>query len=455
VKSAVEPVTPTRVRLIVEVPFEDLRPDLDHAYREVGKQVRVRGFRPGKVPPRLIDQQVGRGPVLEHAINDAIPRLYGEAIRSNDVQVLGQPDVEVTKFEDGQELVFTAEVDVRPDVELPEYAGIRVTVDDAEVTDEEVDEQLASLRERFTVLRAAGRAVEQGDYVLLDLAASVDGEEVVGGSATGMSYEVGSGQLMPGLDEALLGAAEGDTRTFETELQQGALAGRTAEVTATVRSVKVKELPALDDEFAQTASEFDTIEELRADTRARLERVRRLEQAVQARDRVLEALLSQVDVPLPEGVVKEEAQWRLRNMDEQLRQAGISKEDYLAAEGRDPADLEQELEDTSRRAVKTQLVLEAVASKEQLEVSEPELIDHIVRRAREADVSADVYARSVGESGQLGALAGEIARGKALAVVLERASVTDASGRPVDLDTIGKEFEEQERAAPPAPSAAQ
>lgn len=439
-KSAVENLGPTRVRLTVEVPFAELKPDLDHAYREVAKQVRISGFRPGKVPPRIIDQRVGRGMVLEHAVQDAVPRLYGTALRENDVQVVGQPEVEVTRFTDGEELVFTAEVDVRPEIELPEYDGLPVTVDDAEVSDEQVDEHLAGLRDRFAVLRAAERPVERGDFVLLDLHGTVDGTEVPGATASSLSYEVGEDDLVPGLDEAILGASEGESRTFQTELHLGEYAGRTGEMSVTVRSVKVKELPELDDEFAQTASEFDTIAELRADTRDRLGRLLRLQQGGQARDRVLEVLLERVDAPLPETLVKSETQWRLEDLTHRLEEAGLSVDDYLAAEGRSQEELEQEIDAASRQAVKAQFVLEAVAGREQLGIEQAELTDFIVRRARQSGTSPDAYARSVRDSGSLGALAAEVVRAKALALLLERATVTDASGRPVDLDALQAEL---------------
>ena len=199
-KTDVEELSPTRVRLTVEVPFEELKPNLDHAYREVGKQVRVPGFRPGRVPPRVIDQRVGRGAVLEHAVNDAVPELYGKALQEHEMFALGQPDVEITKLDDGKELTFTAEVDVRPKFDLPDIDGLPVTVDDADVTDEQVDEYLGALRERFASLKGTDRPVEAGDYVSIDLSASVDGNAVEDAQASGLSYEVGSGSMLDGLE---------------------------------------------------------------------------------------------------------------------------------------------------------------------------------------------------------------------------------------------------------------
>jgi trigger factor len=440
VKTDVENLSPTRVKLTVEVPFVELEPSLASAYRKIAGQVRVQGFRPGKVPPRLLDQRVGRGVVLEEAVSEAVPRFYGEAVRENDVAVLGQPDVEVTEFADGGQLVFTAEVDVRPQVELPDYDGLPVTVDDAEVSDAELDEQLSGLADRFAMLTATDRPVEEGDFVAIDMEATVAGDVLSEASTTGLSYEVGTESLMTGLDAALVGASEGEERTFQTQLVGGEHAGATADVRVTVRSVKVKSLPAFDDEFAQTASEFDTLDELRADIRTRLSRVRRLQQGVQARDRVLEALLERVDVPLPERVVEAEVEWRRSSMRDQLDEAEISWEDYLESAGRTAEEVETELAQGSRQAVAAQFVLDTVASKEQVEITQAELTEAVVRRAQRAGIAPDAYAREVVAAGQLGAMTSELVRSKALALVLERATVTDASGRPVDLNTLQADF---------------
>src|SRR3954471_13208379 len=306
VKSTVENLSPTRVRLAVEVPFDDLKPSLDSAYKAISQQVRIPGFRPGKVPNRLIDQRVGRGTVLQEAVNDALPRLYTEAAREHELQPLGQPDIDITNLSDNESLSFTAEVDVRPKITLPDLDAVEVQVDDAVVDDADVDEQLDELRDRFGTLKTVERAAAEGDYVSLDLSTAVNGEEVEGGSATGMSYVLGSGELVDGLDEAITGKSAGETASFTTTLQQGDHAGAQAEVTATIRSVKVKELPDLDAEFAQLASEFDTVDELRADLRSRLGRVRSLEQGAQARDKLLEHLIGTVEFPLPDSAVQAE-----------------------------------------------------------------------------------------------------------------------------------------------------
>src|SRR3954471_9270102 len=245
VKSTVENLSPTRVRLAVEVPFDDLKPSLDKAYQAIAQQVRVPGFRPGKVPARIIDQRVGRGAVLQEAVNEALPRLYGEAAREHELQPLGQPEIDITNLDDSADgsLAFTAEVDVRPEVQLPELEGLAVTVDDTEVSDEDIEQQLGELRDRFGTLKGVERPAEEGDYVSLDLVSKVGDVEVEGGSAKGLSYAVGSNDLVDGLDGAVTGKSARETATFTTTLRQGEYADQEAEVSATIKSVKVKELP--------------------------------------------------------------------------------------------------------------------------------------------------------------------------------------------------------------------
>ena len=448
-KSTLETLSPTRVRLAVEVPFTELGPSLDKAYKNLAKQVKVPGFRPGKAPARIIDQRVGRAVVLDEAVQDAIPKAYAEAVRDNSVRALGQPEIELTRLDDGESLAFTAEVDVRPDVVLPDVSALSVAVDDAEVTDEEIDRQVEAMRDRFAVLKATDRPVAAGDYVSIDLRALVDGEEVPGGTTTGLSYEVGSGDLMDGLDEALVGTAAGDERVFQTELVAGDHAGRSAEVTVTVRSVKEKELPALDDEFAQSASEFDTLEDLRADVRSRLQRVSVLEQGVKARDKVLEALLAATEVPLPESVVAAEVEWRQHDIGHQLEQAGLDIDDYLAAEKRSQEDLDLEIRRSSESAVKSQLVLDALAEEQQIGVSDMELTEQVVMQAQRYGISPQEFANQMAQGGNLPSLVADVRRNKALAYVLGQATVTDASGRTVDLEALrrrpGSELEDDER----------
>jgi trigger factor len=435
VQSAVETLSPTRVRLTVEVPFAELKPELDKAYKTIGAQVKVQGFRPGKVPQRILDQRVGRGVVLEEAVQEALPRLYSEAVTESGVAPVGRPEVDVTKLDDGVELAFTAEVDVRPEFEIPAYDGLAVTVADAVVSDDDISTQVDELRERFAKLTPVERPAVEGDYVTLDLAATVDGKEVPGGTATGLSYQVGSGDLLDGLDEAVTGASAEEAKTFTTTLVAGDYEGQQAEVAVTVRAVNERELPAADDAWAETTG-FASFEELQADVRTRLDRVKKMEQGVEARDKVLEALLAAVEVPLPESVVEAEIEWRRESTTTQLQQAGLTLDQYLEDEGKGEEEFAEEVRESATTAVKAQLVLDAVADAEQLGVTDAELTDQVVRRAQRAGVSPDQYAQSLVQSGSLQALVAEVRRGKALATVMEGASITDASGQPVDLEAL-------------------
>ena len=438
-KTDVEELSPTRVKLTIEVPFSELKASLDKAYREVSKQVRIPGFRPGHVPPRVIDQRLGRGVVLEQAVNDAVPQLYGKALEDNDVLALGQPDLEITQLDDGQQLAFTAEVDVRPKFELPEITGLPVTVDNADVTPDEVEEYLGGLRERFASLRGVDRPAQAGDYVSIDLSASVDGEPVDDAQASGLSYEVGSGSLLDGLDEALTGMSAGDAGTFTAELAGGEQAGKQADVAVTVHSVKVKELPELDDEFAQSASEYDTLGEFRAGTRARLESVKRMQQASQARERALDALLGRLEIPLPERLVAEEIERREHSLDEQLERAGLTKDAYLASRELGAEDLDAEIAVDARRFVKAGFVLDQIARTEDLGLEQEELNAYVVEQAYRLGVPPDRLAKEIVDRGQLGVAVTEVLRSKALDVLAERAAVTDEAGHEVDVKAIVQE----------------
>ena len=435
-KSAAETLSPTRVKLTVEIPFEELRPSLDAAYQKIGKQIQVPGFRKGKVPPIVVDQRIGRSAVLDEAVNDALPKMYVQALQDNDLRPLGQPEVDVTNFSDGEVLEFTAEVDVRPEITLPDYEGLQATVPDVAVTDEEVEEQLTGLRERFGALNDVDRPAAEGDHVTIDLSASDDGEPIEGGQIDGQTYEVGKGTMVEGLDEALVGLSAGESATFRSKLVGGDLAGKDVDITVNVQAVKEQELPELDDEFAQTASEFDTVDELRADLRERLTRAKRLEQASAARDTVLETLLELVEVPLPDGVVADELQGRRQQITQQLAYAGMTQEQYLETEGQTVEEFEADLDRRVRDAITAQFVLDEIATKEQMGVSEAELTEHLVRRAQQAGVSPDEYAKHAMEHDHISTLVSEVVRAKALAHVVENATVSDASGSVVELSRL-------------------
>jgi len=415
------------------VPFDELKPSLDKAYREVGRQVRIPGFRPGRVPPPVIDRRVGRDVVLSQAVNDALPDLYAKAVSEGDISVLGQPDVEITSLDDGKALSFTVEVDIRPKFELPDLASLAVTVDDTQVTPDEVAEYLGNLQERFASLKAVQRPVQTDDYVSIDLSASVDGEPVEDAQASGLSYQVGSQSLLDGLDDALVGMSAGESTTFRTELAGGELAGREADVTVTVHSVKVKEVPGLDDDFAQLASEFDTLGELRANTRDQLERMKATQQVIQARDRALDALIDKVDIPLPEGVVAEEVTQNRDSLEQQLQRAGATLEGYLEMANQTEEQFDADLEQRARRAVKISLVLDQLAREEELSVDQAELSAYVTRQAEQMGVAPERLAKQLADDGRLSFAAAEVLRGKAMNLIAERVKVTDPAGHEVDV----------------------
>ncbi|WP_422773674.1 trigger factor [Plantactinospora sp. WMMC1484] len=442
-KSTVETLSPTRVRLAIEVPFVELEPSLKKAYREIASQVNVPGFRRGKVPAAVIDQRVGRGAVLNEAVQDAIPENILAAVREHDVKTLGRPEVEITEFNDGDSLKFTAEVDVRPEITLPDLSTIEVTVDELQIDEDEIDTQVGSLRERFATLKTVERAAREGDYVQLDLAATVDGAEVPGGSATNISHEVGSKQLLPGLDEVLVGLSAGDATTFQTQLVGGDFAGRDADVSVTVRTVKEKELPALDDDFAQLASEFDTLDELRGDIRERVSRSKKVEQIYAARDRALEQIVAAADIPAPEGVVREEVEHRKQAMVDQLERIGASLEEYLSSEEKTEEQIDTELTEAATEGVKVQLLLDTLADAEQVQVSDDEFGHEIVHRAQRAGMAPQQYYDQLVRSGAAGAVYGDVRRGKALAMVMERITITDSAGNPINLDELRAASDEE------------
>ena len=421
-KSALETLNPTRVKLTVEVPYEELKPSLDAAYKTIGAQVQVPGFRKGKVPARIIDQRVGRGAVLQEAVNEALPKFYGQAIDDNHVRPLGQPDVDVTEVpaEVGQELKFTVEVDVRPDITLPDYAGITVEVDKVEATDADVEERLLTLRQRFGTLKGVERPVLDGDFVSIDLSATIGDEEI--DSVTGVSYEVGTKNMIEGIDEALLEMNAGETKNFSAPLAGGDHEGQDAQCVVTVQSVKERELPELDDDFAQLASEFDTLEELRADVTKQAEQAKKFQQGIQARDKILEALLESVDVPIPESLVEAEIH------------------SHLEGEGRlEDAEHRAEVDTSTRKALKAQLLLDAIVEKQEITVEQPELIEYIVMSAQQYGMDPNQFAQTIDQQGQVPSMVAEVGRRKALAHVLELAKVVDTDGTAIDLNEVNTE----------------
>nr|WP_185757303.1 trigger factor [Nocardia bhagyanarayanae] len=432
VKSTVEQLSPTRVRINVEVPFEELKPDFDRAYKALAKQVRIPGFRPGKAPAKLLEARLGRGAVLEQVVNDVLPGRYSEAVTTAEVKVIGQPDIEITKIEDGQELAFTAEVDVRPEIALPSYEEIEITVDAFSIGDEDIEEQLTSLRQRFGTLTGVERPVQNGDFVSIDLAATVDGEEVADAATTGLSHEVGSGQLIEGLDEALVGLSAGESKEFTSTLVAGEHAGKEAVITVTVQSVKERELPEADDEFAQLASEFDTLDELKEDLKSRVERVKKVQQAGEIRDKVLETLLEQTEIPLPEKVVQAEIDAVLHDAVHGFDHDEAKLAEALEAQGSSREEFDKDTKEAAEKSVKTQLLLDAIAEAENTQVGQEELTERILFQSQRYGLSPEQFIQQVQQAGQLGAVFADVRRGKALAGVVGKVKVTDSEGNAVD-----------------------
>jgi trigger factor len=427
-QTSLETLSPTRVRLTIEVPFDEMSDSLEVAYKTIAEQVTIPGFRKGKVPARIIDQRVGRGAVLQEAINEVLPGAYENAVKEHNVKVAGRPEVEVTEIEDGTRVAFTAEVDVRPEFDLPDFSGITVEVADAEVTEEMIDEQLTSLRTRFATLSPVERAAEDGDLLLVDLAgADPEGNPVEDLSASAMSVELGEDGLLPGFDEAVRGASAGETRTFEFTPSAGEYAGQPLTVSATVSAVRERQLPDADDSFAILASEFDTIEELRADLKTRLDRTVRMQQALEARGRVHDALLDMLDIPVPEGTVEEQV------------------EEHFA-DGHGDDDHRAEFISNIRDQVKSQFILDKIAEAEQIAVGESELSAWVIQQAPRYGMSPDALLQALIQGNQLPLAITDIRRGKAVALVASKTRVVDASGNPVDLEALDAELRELDAA---------
>lgn len=419
-KSAVETLEPTKVKLTVEVSYDELKPSIDHAYKHIAEQVNIPGFRRGKVPPRIIDQRVGVEAVMEHAVNEGLSAFYAEAVRDNELRPMGQPEVDVTQVpgigdvDARADLVFSAEVEVRPTIELPELSGLKVQVDGVDVSDEDVQGRLDALRERFGTLVGVDRPAAEGDFVVVDLVAKIDGEEV--DTVSGVSYQIGSGNMLDGLDEALAGLSGEESTTFETDLVGGEHAGQTAQVTVTAQQVKQRDLPEADDDFAQMASEFDTIEELRDDLRDQVGKTKVQNQAVQARDVLLEQLLEQVEVPVPSGAVEAE----------------VTR--HLESEGRlDDDEHRAEVSEQATTALRHQILQDTLAEKLEVKVGQGELVDYLVQASRQYGMDPNTFIQTIDQQGQIPAMVAEVARSKALAVALRQVSVVDDKDAEVDL----------------------
>ena len=406
------------MKLSIEVTFDELAPHVDGAYKTLSERINIPGFRKGKVPTAMIDQRVGRGAVLDEAINAALPTFYSQAAKDNDVLVIGRPDVEIVELKDKENFSFTVEVDVRPEISLPNFSQIKIEVDDVKVTDADIDEQIQSLRTRFGTLTTVEKNVATGDFVTIDLVATKDGNDLEGGTANDLSYEVGSASMIDGLDEALIGLAANGSKSFDTALV-GMAEGEKGTVKVTVKAVKERELPPIDDAFAKLASEFETLAELKADLTTRLTRLKEMEQGAQARDLLVEKLTSTVDIPLPADIIEAE-------VNDHLEKEGRLEDEKHRAE----VDLEV------RTTITREFLLDSIVKAESVAVNETELTEYLVRAAARYGMSPDQFIKEVSDAGQVTTMVAEVARAKALAGVLARVQVVDKSGKKVDLEAL-------------------
>ena len=449
-KSNVEQLSPTRVRIEVQVPFTELEPDFQRAYKELAKQVRLPGFRPGKAPAKLLEARFGREAMLEQVVNEALPSRYGQAVAESEVHPLGQPDIEVTKKEYGQELAFTAEVDVRPKIALPDLSELTVSVDPVGVSDDDVDAELESLRARFGTLTGVDRPVADGDFVSIDLSATVDGEDVPNAAAQGLSHEVGSGRLIAGLDDALVGLSVDESKEFTAKLATGEHAGHDAQVTVTVKSIKERELPEPDDEFAQLASEFDTIDELRSNLRDQVGQVKRAQQAEKIRDATMDALVEQVDVPLPEAIVQAQFDTAIHNALHSFNHDEAKFNEVLAEQGKTREEFETETRSAAESDVKRQLLLDALADELEVKVGQDDLTERLVMTSRQYGIEPQQLFAYLQENNQLPAMLADVRRGLTIAAVVQAATVTDTDGNSIDTHeffgkrTVADEVEDVE-----------
>lgn len=423
-KSTVETLEPTKVRLTVEIPVEELKSEMDKAYKSIANQVSIPGFRKGHVPARIIDQRFGRAAVIEQVVNEVLPGQYSAAVSENELRPMSQPEVEVTEIPSTSgeltgQLVFTAQVDVVPAFDIPEYGKDTVIeVDPVEVTDEDVQEELDALRGRFASLKTIKRQAKTGDFATIDLVATINGEEV--DSVSDVSYEIGSGTMLDGQDTALRKTHAGDVVTFTSTLKGGEHEGEEAEVTLTVKSVKERELPEADDDFAQMVSEFDTIDELKEDLKKQAAQTKQSQQALQARDRLVENLLSRTEILLPESVIEHELSHRVA-------------EDATAK-------AKKEAREAIEKEYRTEILAEELAKKNEVQVGQQELFDYAIQMSQNYGMDIN---RLFSDPQQISAVVADLGRAKALIEVLSEVTVKDTAGNDVDLsEFLGKGDEE-------------
>ena len=429
-KTAVEKLNPTLAKIEVEVPFAEFKPYLDRTYKNLSGQISVPGFRKGKLPKQLIEQRAGFDYIVEASLNDALNDYYAQALGENELSPLAQPELDVQSQPSTEnreaDLKLTITVTVRPEIELPNYEGLEVEVDEVEVTAEDEVQALDALRERFGTLKTVERPAADKDFVTIDIAAEIDGEQV--DAANDLSYQIGSGTMLDGIDEALTGLSAGEDATFETKLSGGEHAGEQAVIKVKLSAVKERELPAADDEFAQLASEFDTIDELKEDIKKQVAEAKVAEQGTQARDKVLAKLVELVEIPVPEKVIEDQLEQHFNNPN---AEADHDTEEHRA-----------EVRANTETAFKNEMVLDAVADKEEVTVDQAEMINYIITMSSQYGMDPNQFAQMLDGSGQAGALVGEVRRSKALAAVLKTAVVKDTKGNVVDLSKYLGEGEE-------------
>lgn len=442
-KTTVDKLSDTRVKLTVNVPFTELDKEIDQAYAAIAQQVSIPGFRKGKAPRQLIDARFGRGPILEQVVNDMLPTRYEQAVNDNDLKVIGQPDVDISKIEDGDFVEFTAEVDVRPDIEVPDFAEMSVTVPATEISEEDVDKALEELAERFGELKDTDRKLKKGDYAIVDITAEIDGEKIDEASTEGLSYHIGDDDLIQGLDAALSGLKSGEDAEFESQIQTGEHKGEDATIKVHVDQTKERVLPELDDEFAQMASEFDTIEELRESTKAQVEESKKSEQAGNIRDEVLKAALAETSFELPSSIVDEQVHSQLHQVLGQLAHDEKALAQLLEAQGTSREEFDKDVRKQSEESVRTQLFLDALSEQEEPEVSQQELTDHILFTAQSYGMDPNQFVQQLQSNGQIANLFADVRRGKALAAAICRVDAKDEEGNKVDVEQYFGEPEEE------------
>ncbi len=418
VTTTVEKLSPTRVKLSITVTPDELKPSIKHAYEHIAESVTIPGFRKGKVPPPIIDQRVGRAEVLNHAVSDGLDKFYKIAADEEKIRPLGRPEADITQWPSEKDfsgdLLVTVEVDVRPDFDMPKYDGMKLEVEPVEVTPDEVETELENLRTRFGTLVTVDRPAKTGDFVSLDLTATIGGQEV--DTASNISYELGSGELIDGIDDALDTLTAGESTTFESDLLGGDHEGEKAQIAVTVLGVKERELPEADDDFAQIASQFDTIGELRADLREQLAKSKEFGQGVEARDKIVDALLAKVEIPVPQKLIDDEVHRHLENENR------LEDDTHRA-----------EVAESSEKTFRSQILLDSIAEKEEIKVGQQELTSYLVQASAQYGMEPGEFIKVLQENGQLPAMIGEVARSKALAFVLSKAKVVDTAGKSVDV----------------------